>query len=404
MNFIFISPNFPDCYYKFCVALKNRGILVLGIGEASFNELREELKSSLTEYQYCNLHNYNDVEKIVAYYEAKYGSIDYLESNNEYWLTLDATLRTRFNITSGVQLDEVPYIRYKNKMKEIFKTIDVIFPRFIVASTIEELITFKDQVGYPIFGKPLDGIGGFGTYTIKCDEDLLRFTKEMTNLSSYIIEEFIEGHIESFDGICDDNSNVVICDSEIFPISDALIDEEDLDSYYYCVAELSSELIKLGKAVVKAFGIKKRNFHIEFFKLSTDKPGLGKKGSFVIDEVNMRSPGGNSTDLIQGALGFSPYEVYADIIAYGTNNQPTNAPKKISISINRKNKFSYVLSLNEILAEYKDNIYQTGTYPPAFSRNMGDYYFLATFNTLDEALQFKQRTLEKIVPPNEKLT
>ena len=49
-NFIFISPHFPDSYWKWCLALKNKGFNVLGIGDAPYNEIPEECKYSLTEY------------------------------------------------------------------------------------------------------------------------------------------------------------------------------------------------------------------------------------------------------------------------------------------------------------------------------------------------------------------
>ena len=32
-NFVFISPNFPASYWKFCAELKNNGMRVLGIGD-----------------------------------------------------------------------------------------------------------------------------------------------------------------------------------------------------------------------------------------------------------------------------------------------------------------------------------------------------------------------------------
>lgn len=32
-NFIFISPNFPSNYWKFCRELQNNGVRVLGIGD-----------------------------------------------------------------------------------------------------------------------------------------------------------------------------------------------------------------------------------------------------------------------------------------------------------------------------------------------------------------------------------
>ena len=50
MNFILISPNFPKNYWNFCRALKNNGVNTLGIGDAEYNSLSEELKNSLNEY------------------------------------------------------------------------------------------------------------------------------------------------------------------------------------------------------------------------------------------------------------------------------------------------------------------------------------------------------------------
>ena len=36
-NFIFISPNFPMTYWKFCRELKNNGMRVLGIGDSPYD-------------------------------------------------------------------------------------------------------------------------------------------------------------------------------------------------------------------------------------------------------------------------------------------------------------------------------------------------------------------------------
>ncbi len=46
-NFVFISPNFPTNYWKFCHHLKANGINVLGIGDQAYDELLPELRSAL---------------------------------------------------------------------------------------------------------------------------------------------------------------------------------------------------------------------------------------------------------------------------------------------------------------------------------------------------------------------
>ena len=111
-NFIFISPNFPTNYWHFCRELKNNGLNVLGIGEQPYDELSQELKDSLNEYYKVNsLENYDEVYRAVAFFTFKYGRIDWLESNNEYWLEKDAQLRTDFNITSGFQTKDISFIK-----------------------------------------------------------------------------------------------------------------------------------------------------------------------------------------------------------------------------------------------------------------------------------------------------
>ena len=99
-NFIFISPNFPTNYWQFCRELKNDGMNVLGIGDQPYDELKPELKDSLNEYyKVGSLENYDEVYRAVAFFIFKYGRIDWLESNNEYWLERDAALRPAFHIT-----------------------------------------------------------------------------------------------------------------------------------------------------------------------------------------------------------------------------------------------------------------------------------------------------------------
>jgi hypothetical protein len=120
MNFVFISPAFPKNYYNFCDRLKKNGVTVLGVGDTPYNELDSRVKNALTEYyKVCNLENYDEVYKAVAFFAFKYGKIDMLESNNEYWLRQDARLRTDFNI-KGDKLSDVEHYTSKSKMKEFY--------------------------------------------------------------------------------------------------------------------------------------------------------------------------------------------------------------------------------------------------------------------------------------------
>ena len=65
-----------------------------------------------------DLGNYDEMLRAVAYFTFHYGKIDWIESNNEYWLEMDAQLRTDFNINTGAKNDFIERIKYKSKMNE----------------------------------------------------------------------------------------------------------------------------------------------------------------------------------------------------------------------------------------------------------------------------------------------
>ena len=120
-NFVFISPNFPDSYWKFCAELKNNGLRVLGIGDCPYDDLKQELRDSLHEYYKVDtLESYEQVFRAVAYFTYRYGKIDWLESNNEYWLERDAKLRTEFHITTGFMEEQMRNVKYKSAMKAFY--------------------------------------------------------------------------------------------------------------------------------------------------------------------------------------------------------------------------------------------------------------------------------------------
>lgn len=158
-NFIFISPNFPTNYWHFCRELKNNGLNVLGIGEQAYDELLPELKDSLNEYYKVNsLENYDEVYRAVAFLTFKHGRIDWLESNNEYWLERDARLRTDFNITSGFHTEDIPRIKFKSGMKEYYLKAGIPVARYHLVNDWVGAMNFINEVGYPVVAKP-DKIG-----------------------------------------------------------------------------------------------------------------------------------------------------------------------------------------------------------------------------------------------------
>ena len=386
MNFIFISPNFPRIYSHFVKALKDRGVNVLGIGDERFENLNDELKWNLTEYCYVsNLNNRDWMIKAIEYLQNKYGKIDFLESNNEYWMRNDAVYREWFNIPSSYRPQELAMYQSKSQMKKFFNEAGVKTARYILVSSLEESLKFIDQVGYPVFAKPDSGVGAADTFKISNEVDLRNFHNVKSN-ELYIMEEFLDGSIVSFDGIANSKSEVVVAFKETFPTPIAEVVNKNLDLFYYAESKMPLAYRKMGEKIIKAFNVKSRCFHTELFKLNSDKPGFAKKGEIVGLEINLRSPGGETPDLLNLVARTDYYEAYASMIVDDVSHLD-NETNKIAFSIGRKFGINYAHSSEDIMNEYKNNLSRHGYYPESFRDAMGDEYFLFVFDNDKEIVK-----------------
>ena len=389
-NFILISPHCPQTYYRFAEALKQRGFRVLGIGDASYDELCPELKANIDEWYACyNMDNFDNEVRAVAYYKEKYGEIEYLESNNEYWLEKDARLRQIFDIKNGVRPEELLYWQHKSMMKELYKKAGAKVADYIIVDDKEQLLDFINKVGYPVFAKPDIGVGAADDYKIKNSEDVDAFFATKNPEIKYICEQFVTGIIVSFDGVCDENSNIVFCISNVFPPSVADVVKSGGDLFYYTVKTLPSDLEKLGRNVIKAFNVKRRFFHLEFFRLIKDVQGVGKTGDLVALETNMRPAGGFTPDLINFSQSVSTYQIYGDIMAFNENRQDMRLEKFYAPCASRRDFGEYVHSDQDVLNKYQGKICNYGRYPDALSSAMGNRFFMARFASIEEVEEFK---------------
>jgi len=383
-NIIFMSPNFPTNYWMFCRELKNNGMNVLGIGEQPYDELKPELKESLNEYyKVGSLENYDEVYRAVAFFTFKYGRIDWLESNNEYWLEQDARLRTDFNICSGFKNEDMPRIKYKSKMKEYYSKVGIPVARYYLVESLEGSREFIEKVGYPVVVKPDNGVGAAATYKLKCDEDLVNFINSMPADVPYIMEEFVTAEVNSYDAIIDDNGEPIFETGNVTPNSVMDIVNDNDNSIYYIVKDLPEDTRKAGRATVKSFGVKSRFVHFEFFRLTKDHEGLGKNGDVIALEVNMRPCGGFTPDMINFAHSTNVYKIWADMIAYGSSMAPVGEHNFCAFAGRRDGK-NFVLNHDELMAKYGHCMKMVDRIPEALSGAMGNQMYVANFATKEE--------------------
>ena len=383
-NFVFISPNFPENYWQFCRELSRNGLRVLGIGDCPYDMLRPELRESLTEYyKVGSMENYEEVYRAVAFFISKYGRIDWLESNNEYWLERDAMLRTDFHITSGWQVEDMPRIKYKSGMKPYYQAVGIRTARYHMVDDFDGCMAFIREVGFPVIVKPDNGVGAAHTYKLSSEEDLRDFLGQKETEVSYIMEEFVTAEVNSYDAIIDSRGNPIFETGNVTPESIMDIVNNHGNSIYYIVRDLADDVRAAGRAAVRSFGVKSRFVHFEFFRLTCDQP-MGKKGDVVALEVNMRPCGGYSPDMMNFANSTDVYKIWADMIAFDQSTKPCGEHSFCGF-VGRRDGKDFALSDEELLQKYATQMRMVERIPDALSGAMGNRMFVAVFPT-EEAM------------------
>lgn len=389
-NFVFISPNFPDNYWHFCQELRCNGLRVLGIGDSPYDALAPELKGSLDEYyKVGSLENYDEVYRAVAYFIFRYGPIDWLESNNEYWLERDAKLRTAYHITSGFQECDMERVKYKSAMKPFYAQAGIPAARWHIVDDLPGCREFIAQVGYPVIVKPDNGVGASRTYKLHDDRQLEDFLAgDGADGTRYIMEEFVLAEVVSYDAVVNAAGKPLFEASNCTPSSLMDVVNNGDNSFFYIQKEVPEDLRTAGRATLKAFGVTSRFVHFEFFRLLADHEGLGEKGGVVALEVNMRPSGGVSPDLMNYAGSTDVYKIWADMIAFDTSTKPVGE-RSYCAFLGRRDGKDFVLDDDAFQEKYAASLKQVGRVPDVLSGAMGNRMFVATFPTREELERFR---------------
>ena len=374
MNIIFLSPHFPPQYHKFCRQLKEAGANALGIGDASYDQLPLNVRESLTEYyRLDDMGDYDALLRACGFFTHKYGKIDRFDSLNEYWLGIEAQIRDDFNIF-GVRVKDIDGIRRKSRMKEIFRSAGVAVARGKIVQSEADARALIAETGYPVVAKPDAGVGALDTFKIENEADLAEFFRKKPALD-YIMEEFISGTIYSFDGLTDRNGELVFYTSNLFSQGIMETVNQERHIYYHSLRQIPPALEEIGRRCVRAFDVRERFFHIEFFETAAD--------TFVGLEVNMRPPGGYTTDMFNYACDIDIYRIWARLLTKGTCELDYEH-KYYCCYASRKSHLHYRHNHEQILDRFDPNIVQVVNVPGVFSSALGDIGYIFRSSQLED--------------------
>lgn len=389
MNFVYLSPHFPANYKAFCIQLRNLGVNVLGVADAPGEWLDHELRHALNDYyRVDDLHHYDQLVNACRYFTERYGKIDRLDSHAEYWLETEARLRTDFDIP-GIKNDIIDTIKRKSLMKKVFQDAGVPVARGAVCRTLEEAVAFVETVGYPVVAKPDIGVGAAGTFKLHNRIELESlFAHDLP--FDYFLEEFVTGDIYSFDGLIDRDGELRFFTAHKYSRGIMETVQEDGHIYYYSLREVPADLEDAGRRVLKAFGVRERLFHFEFFRTYGDN-------RLVALEVNMRPPGGFTTDMFNYANDFDIYREWANVVVHNKFEAEWSRPYHVAY-ISRKHHLPYVHSHDMILNRYGHLICQHEHIPAVYARALGHYGYIARSPYHEEIIEIAEYVQELETP------
>lgn len=387
MNYLLVSPNFPISQEFFAKELKEKGINVLGVGSESYDALSQTLKDNLIEYFRVNdLEDYEEVFRAVAFLTYKHGKIDRIESNNEYWLELDARLREDFNVY-GVKPKQLEFTKYKSKMKTMFKEAGARVAKGYAANNKEELNGILKKLELPLIAKPDNGVGSANTYKLLTQRDVEEFINEWNEKVSYFFEEFVEnGVLCTYDGLINQHGDIVFETSFIYTQPTLDLVNNGLDYANIIEPNIDPKLKELGQRIVYKFGMRERFFHIEFFRLPD--------GEYIALEYNNRIAGGTCVDLYNYSYNISLYEIYADVVL--DKKIKDIVTNKYTLSLSRRNRHQYKNSLEDIKAKYSYSIRMITTVPEVFSAAMGNTIIIISVENKEKITEVMNYVHEKI--------
>jgi hypothetical protein len=148
--------------------------------------------------------------------------------------------------------------------------------------------------------------------------------------------------------------------------------------FYWIDREIAPDLEALGRHILRAFGVRERPFHFEFFRLPD--------GELAALEVNMRQPGGLTVDMWNWTSDIDFYDAWAQVVVNGTT---TVSPIKryYVLWAGRKAGRSYRLSHEDVLGRFGRLLVHHERVDDVFATALGNYGYIMREPNLDPLLR-----------------
>jgi biotin carboxylase len=222
------------------------------------------------------------------------------------------------------------------------------------------------EIGYPVVAKPDVGVGAARTYKLNNDAEVEHYIHDKPQID-YIVEEFVQGQILTYDGLAGRQGEIVFDSS--FTYSTGVMESvnQQLDLYYWISREIKDDVREVGRAMARAYDLRERPFHFEMFRLDD--------GRLVALEVNMRPAGGLSVDMINYANDIDFYQEWANVVVRGEFSAAVTRPFAC-LYVMRRDGRPYRLTHEEVMSQFGDEVILEARMDRMFSAAMGDHAYI----------------------------
>jgi hypothetical protein len=381
VRILYLSPAFPPNSHLFCVAARSRGASVVAVGDVPESDLAPQARDALEAYVFePRMGEYEVLLGVVRRLLAEHGPIDFVESNGEHWLEVEGRLRDDLGI-EGLTAHDVRRLRSKLAMAEVFDETGVARVPGIRCSSPEAVRAFVAEHGLPLVFKPDSGSGATATFRVSTDAEL--DAALLLSLEGHVVQPFVEGDIVTFDGLVDRQGRVVFCTSHAYDRGIMELRAGALDGFYYSLRSIPPALEQIGRQALAGFGLRQRFFHLEFFA----RPD----GSYVALEMNVRPPGGFTTDMMNYACDFDVYGLWAAVIVGDSLDGFSYQRKFHTAHAGRRRERAYEHPPEALAGELGDTLVAVAAVPDAFAVTMGNTAYLLRHPRLEPLLDAIRR-------------
>ena len=366
MNVLFLSPFFPPNAHLYCRALQNRGAQVLAIGDEPSSRHPPAVTQTVSDYVFePHMGDYERLSGAARELMARHGKLDRLDSNGEHWLEAEGRLRDELSVP-GLSHARTLALRSKLSMGGFFSKSAIAYPPTVPVSSREQLRAFSEQCGFPLIIKPDAGSGAVDTFVVASATELEAALDR--DLSRHVAQPFVSGDIVTFDGLTDATGRIIFCTSHAYDAGIMQVRQGGLDGHYYSLRELPPRLEEVGRRAVAGFEIRERFFHLEFF--------AQPDGSYIGLEMNVRPPGGYSTDMMSAACNIDVYDLWAAVLTGANLTDFDYSRLYYTAHAGRRSAHSYRLAHDELEQQLGETLFLVRDVPDAFAATMGNVAYL----------------------------